>query len=64
MLQLMLEQQQKEYIAAPFRFIGDYINYKNYEEEIVNLYVERIWVLKRNEIVVLFKNGSMIKRNW
>lgn len=64
MLQLMLEQKQKEYIAAPFRFIGDYINYKNYEDEIVNLYVERIWVLKRNEIVVLFKNGSMIKRKW
>lgn len=64
MMRLMLKRKKGEYIVAPFVFIGDYINYKNYEEEIVNLYVERIWVLKKNEIVVLFKNGSMIKRSW
>ena len=64
MMRLMLKRRHQEYIVAPFKFIGDYINYKNYEEEIVNLYVERIWVLKKNEIVVLFKNGTMIKQSW
>lgn len=64
MMRLMLKGRHREYIAVPFKFIEDYRNYKNYEEEIVNLYVERIWVLKKNEIVVLFKNGSMIKQNW
>lgn len=64
LFELLLECRKKELITAPFIPIGNYTNYKQYEEEIVNLYVERIWVLTKNEIVVLFKNGSMIRQSW
>ena len=43
---------------------NDIQNIRKYEDELVSLYVDRIWAITSNEIVVLFKNGSMVRRMW
>ncbi len=40
-----------------------YSNYNKYEDELVNLYVERIWTVASNEVIILFKNGSMVPQS-
>ena len=62
--QLLLENDTDMWIASRFRPIKGYSKYKKYGDELVSLYVDRIWVIKVNEIVVLFKNGSMVRRRW
>lgn len=62
--QLLLKNNIDKWIASRFRPIKGYSKYKKYEDELVSLYVDRIWAITSNEIVVLFKNGSMVRRMW
>lgn len=62
--QLLLKNNTDKWIASRFRPIKGYSKYKKYEDELVSLYVDRIWAITSNEIVVLFKNGSMVRRMW
>lgn len=32
--------------------------------EWINLYITRVWMGATNEIVVLFKNGSLVRKEW
>ena len=61
---LLLKNNTDKWIASRFRPIKRYSKYKKYEDELVSLYVDRIWAITSNEIVVLFKNGSMVRRMW
>lgn len=61
---LLLKNDEDAWIASRFRPIKGYSQYKKYEDELVSLYVDRIWIITANEIVVLFKNGSMVRRKW
>lgn len=52
------------FIRCPFKHMKAYSNYNKYEDELVNLYVERIWTVASNEVIILFKNGSMVREKW
>lgn len=62
--QLLLKNDEDVWSASRFKPIKRYSKYKKYEDELVSLYIDRIWVITANEIVVLFKNGSMVRRKW
>lgn len=64
LFQKFTESEEFIFIRQPFTHIQSYSNYKKYEDELVNLYVERIWTVASNEIIILFKNGSMIREKW
>lgn len=35
--------------------------YRNYDDEIVGLYIERVWIMNAGEIIVLFQNGVILR---
>ena len=37
--------------------------YGQYKEDLNNIYIEHIWAVSSNEIVVLFKTGALIRKN-
>ena len=62
--QFLLTNDREVWIASRFKPVSGYSKYTKYDDELVSLYVDRIWVITANEIVVLFKNGSMVRRKW
>lgn len=59
---LFLADYTNACIVARFMTISGYSKYRNCENELISLYVERIWVISENEIVVLFKNGNIVRQ--
>ena len=64
LLRKFLEGEESVFIRCPFKHMKAYSNYNKYEDELVNLYVERIWTVASNEVIILFKNGSMVREKW
>ena len=64
LLRKFLEGEESMFIRRPFKHMKAYSNYNKYEDELVNLYVERIWTVASNEVIILFKNGSMVREKW
>ena len=64
LLRKFLEREESMFIRCPFKHMKAYSNYNKYEDELVNLYVERIWTVASNEVIILFKNGSMVREKW
>lgn len=64
LLKKFLEGEKSIYTLCPFKHVKPYSQYKKYEDELVNLYVERIWTIVPNEVIILFKNGSMVREKW
>lgn len=62
LLGLMLVCGESAFIPCAFIPVEIYSNYQKYEDEMVSLYVERMWVISESEIVVLFQNGSMVRQ--
>lgn len=63
LLRIFLESRTSIFIPCPFEHIKTY-GHNKYEDELVSLYVERMWVIASNEVVILFKNGSMVREEW
>lgn len=61
---LLLANDEETWISSLFIPIRGYSNYKKCDNELISLYVERIWAITGNEIVVLFKNGNIVRRKW
>lgn len=61
---IFLESRKSIFIPCPFAHLKNHSHYKKYEDELVNLYVERIWTIASNEVIILFKNGSMVREKW
>ena len=64
MFRIFLGSGESIFTPCPFNYIKAHSHYKKYEDELVSLYVERIWTIASNEIIILFKNGSMVREKW
>lgn len=62
LLRLILICGESAFVPCVFIPVEIYPNYRKYEDEMVILYVEQIWVISESEIVVLFQNGSMVRQ--
>ena len=55
---------ESRFLSRNFYTLKNHSHYKKYEDELVNLYIERIWTIASNEVIILFKNGSMVREKW
>lgn len=58
------ERNELIFMPCTFTHLKSYRHYKKYEDELVSLYVERIWTIASDKVIILFKNGSMVKEKW